>query len=1469
MEIEDNYKALHALIQEQCAAKEFHLKKKLSGKSGDSVYLCDIIIDNPSYSGFAVIKYSTNHPQYSKDEFAAHQLAAKTLPEFAEQHIPKLIKKVDGDNQSAFIMTIAGNGLSLTEELASLTHDIQSQIMCHISELLLEKWHTGSIAAECSAQTVLSNWLDYRIGEQSTLPKLLADLLDISAQEASFYFAGKSFTNPFFHAKTPGLPLGDIKLRPLEGYMHGDLHGHNCLYGGQDRGKQSAFLIDFEQFKEGVPLFFDHAYLEFSLLLNNHTELSIQEWTSVIDLLTDIEEKKISDTIDIDGEIYNRVRQIQRYRKSIRDWVTKHYSARFEDVYTQILLARVAAGLNFANKGRLADDDEQSNKMKVFAFLYAATNLNHLYKTKKVAIDEPQVIAQPVFATPIENNEVIEPLWKECDYFHRHKAKYLLIAGSKLNNLSAEHAELLTALPWNLVLDFDTERNGLLGKSEQYIKNNKPWKRYFPEQIDNTLETDILVWLSINGHELDVSSIYNGFKAWRRTVPNKLRVLSEELAKHTSVLPVNLVVIADKTESNKTDKIIEALDEYLGDKLKVVVLCDDDDEQQAYEELGSNLELDEFQCIQCPSQDFVKSISQYYTLPSQSDKVLIPSLSSHNNEFSKVEVPKELYALSSKCLTILHPGLVQDKTGIGQFRKGHKISWAELEQDLAIEMPQDSKIIKQASGALKKNSYEKFTIYHPPGSGGSTAIRKAAWRLKDDWPAVEVIKNSVNIHEYIEKIYNLTNLPVLVVVDGSVLNSTEKEKLVNELKVRGVIHLLLESERGSITPAKKHKAALAVPCPLELKDARLFCNYYTAISDPSRHVSLENLTNDENMAAYRQPFFYGFYAFEDEYGNIESFIENSTKDLPDDKKRLLLWVALISRYTQESLPKSFLNVMQGKEASSAFRIKNVFGSSAEPLFKEKNNSVSIIHPIIAQQLLFKLLGKHEPIAYPERLRDACIALIDSLSTNKLCNEDKTGQILQGLFIFRQSGGNQDSGNKAKFSELLQEIKSPNKQHNVLKHLCEKFSDEPHYYSHFGRHINYDNSRDSNEAIRYFERAIELDSENEVHYHGLAMVYSNLVIATLDDISRNPESQQGHRIRAIEVIERIEKNYEQSKSFFKKAYEFTWKSEHALVSYTKLIERTVDAIYRQSKPADTAHGEYKYCDFFKQNNQAAKWCREALEELEWAISELKQLQAEGEMSHHAEERISRVPKYYDDKASLIEGLSSLIASHADIDHSNTRRLLASTYFKIHEESGLTTQKLSKVVELMENNIAGNNGDDRDIKYWFRAYRMLPNFSYPEAIDKIEAWEQLKSSLQASYYLYILHYFFYQQGVGPSQQKAKDYIEKCNRNLSISTTSKKSFEWESSDNTRVLPLVNSNELGKWDGFFEHTKKLRRVTGMILSVESHVKGTIRINGFEAFFVPKSEFTTDDVNTEVSFYLGFSFEGLRAWKVEKQKRS
>ena len=123
-----------------------------------------------------------------------------------------------------------------------------------------------------------------------------------------------------------------------------------------------------------------------------------------------------------------------------------------------------------------------------------------------------------------------------------------------------------------------------------------------------------------------------------------------------------------------------------------------------------------------------------------------------------------------------------------------------------------------------------------------------------------------------------------------------------------------------------------------------------------------------------------------------------------------------------------------------------------------------------------------------------------------------------------------------------------------------------------------------------------------------------------------------------------------------------------------------------------------------------------------------------------------------------------------------------------------------------------------------------------------------------------------------RKVPDLIEECSRlarDLSRTTTS---FEWLGKENG-LAALVHVSTLGPWDDnkrFWPNTEHLSAAQGRIAQIRHQGSGEIELpSGFRAFFVPSSGAVSggyisgQDIGREVEFYLGFSYDGLRAWSV------
>lgn len=84
------------------------------------------------------------------------------------------------------------------------------------------------------------------------------------------------------------------------------------------------------------------------------------------------------------------------------------------------------------------------------------------------------------------------------------------------------------------------------------------------------------------------------------------------------------------------------------------------------------------------------------------------------------------------------------------------------------------------------------------------------------------------------------------------------------------------------------------------------------------------------------------------------------------------------------------------------------------------------------------------------------------------------------------------------------------------------------------------------------------------------------------------------------------------------------------------------------------------------------------------------------------------------------------------------------------------------------------------------------------------------------------------------------------------------------------ARKTELGQWKTnieFWERTDRLVRVQGRVSKVEAPQQGYIEIKGgLLAFYVPARSHHSRgrSENQPVDFYLGFSYDGLRAWEVK-----
>ena len=179
----------------------------------------------------------------------------------------------------------------------------------------------------------------------------------------------------------------------MRGHLHGDLHLRNILVR-RDSYDYNYWLVDFALSHDNF-LGYDHAYLEFSLLkdkLASLEERSIAKVLRAIDSRTQTEAEQVESENDL-----GVVQLIRDLRREIDGWQQNIQPGRGTSVYAQLCLARIAAGLNWANKKLLTPPERRA------AIIYASWALGTYIEKclPDVWAKEPPTFAQH-FAKPRE-----------------------------------------------------------------------------------------------------------------------------------------------------------------------------------------------------------------------------------------------------------------------------------------------------------------------------------------------------------------------------------------------------------------------------------------------------------------------------------------------------------------------------------------------------------------------------------------------------------------------------------------------------------------------------------------------------------------------------------------------------------------------------------------------------------------------------------------------------------------------------------------------------------------------------------------------------------------------------------------------------------------------------------------------------------------------------------------------------------
>jgi hypothetical protein len=283
----DEYQQVLLLAQQENNIEVFPLEELKGGWTGARLFLVSVSTDDARTVDHLVLKLDRIHQKVSKTESEKHKLVHSLAPKkFAMAHVPEITFEAVTGNAIAIFYTIAGQSLLRYRTLASFQRQDQLEtIFEKTNTVLLEDWNVDRTCEQgLHPVDLLERWLGYRLTASGNLKSFLKDVLHLPESCEGFLIDDQVYPNPVFYC-CDRAAWGDMrKLDALCGFCHRDLNINNILVKFSENALdlEGLYLIDFDSFKEQMPLIFDQRYLEMSYLMCEVGRTSIVKWVDFV-----------------------------------------------------------------------------------------------------------------------------------------------------------------------------------------------------------------------------------------------------------------------------------------------------------------------------------------------------------------------------------------------------------------------------------------------------------------------------------------------------------------------------------------------------------------------------------------------------------------------------------------------------------------------------------------------------------------------------------------------------------------------------------------------------------------------------------------------------------------------------------------------------------------------------------------------------------------------------------------------------------------------------------------------------------------------------------------------------------------------------------------------------------------------------------------------------------------------------------
>lgn len=1128
--------------------------------------------------------------------------------------------------------------------------------------------------------------------------------------------------------------------------------------------------------------------------------------------------------------------------------------------------------------------NEEGHLFKDVGFADIFANLNsiliiYLYITSLFADKLKQkTIHQPSITTTTDWSI----LSQYCGNFAKRQTYVLVI--DKLN-YSINELALIGNIKWDFIFDLDesSESNGFFyaiknSNKFPYVINRIVHTNDDRGKINATFPDNTVFWYYVKGCKSILRSLppTNKIVDWRIMYGRFTQDLMREYYTKRyslSLTPIKVIVLSKDVERIKD--IIYAI-KGMDINLPSIDFVFANENNSELTELCNEISGKMISIPKTALWDGLMGIEGVMNSVTPSTKTFLPC---HSSKGNNVEIPESTVASIKQYFQIIHLSILnenQEQITNKTFYQGRRISWKELDNHLDVDRNITRDMIKMIRNLLvKRVDSEIVYLTHYAGTGGSTVARRIAYDIFKDFPVLflnEMISSygEIQLTEKLLQLYQLTELPCLVVVDNSNITKQQIEILEKVVanRLAKTVFLLVESTFSD--PVQDSKK-FYIPAILEKNETDRFITKFS-VEYKEKADSFQAIPIDNPNSC--NPFFFGLIANEKEYTTIEKYVNKRLEKISEKEKDLLLLLSFCHifaigkfREVPHYIISKFLDI---DEEYIRLRKHTKNHKIYDLIIETDDLSWRTIHPLIAEQVLNILLGINDLNKLnPFELKKFSIHLIKTLRNISENRNSAVLEFLHNIFILRDVDNiNEDFDetdsdmsdnlyNKKLFSKLTNALDNNNNRFEVFEVLTEEFPDEnPHFWGHFSRLCSIDRRFD--DAIHMIDTALSLE-DDFIFHHIKGMCYRT-------ELYRLKDMCWGKKAENEKYGLLIWKYFEKASESFKIAREVAPLKEHGYIAFVQMVIQMIDFEYSVSNYKTPSND---YTDFIIANDR----CRNILTQANDVINDYKDNNQEYENSKIVEKQILLL-RFFGTKEKMISSWQALLDNNK-YDQNLVRRQLIYAYLAKNEFNwnNAKGKDIRRIMELCEGNLE-NRVEIRDLRLWFDVARHL-NMNTHELIKKAQELEYKKQTIESAYMLMCLFAIQALNGVKSGIDSFEKYQKETSRRAS-NTIYSKIFcrEWVGMD-TDFSFLLNHRQIGEWSkelSFFKGKPiGLLRLKGKVVKYINRMQGYIEVDnsGIQVMYQPAScNHYSDDAHkqTSVTFFMGFNFDGARAFEVTNE---